>query len=275
MVAWAAIAQAAATAAPSVMKAFGPGKNQHVDKDPNFGFKKLVRVAQQNGFNPLTALRATGGAGGAPAQAQSPQLSSLDFVADALGRGVETYYNAINADKDEEADRLRVEIMREQLEQMRAEKAAPSARGSFGYDVPTAVTTTLAVRDQPPALASAIAVPTAISTSPLSEIRPDGSTGANRDNPAEFEADIWDAALRGKAPPYLRKVAADNLFPGANLPDWSFGSPMQWVLKSARTTGMRIRNESLGRKAATAKVQKHYGDDRMSFMRDFYPTVYD
>lgn len=201
MVAWAALAQAAATAAPSVMKALGPGKNQHVDKDPNFGFVKLVKVAQNAGFNPLTALRATGGAGAGGQATQAPQLSSLDFMADALGRGVETYFNVQNQRTDEEADRLRVELMKEELHQLRTNSRAPAQGQSFGYDIPTAVTTTQVERGGPVL---------AVNPDPQSEVYPNGDIGANRKNPREFETDAWDAAVRGKAPSYFDDIARRN-----------------------------------------------------------------
>lgn len=63
-------------------------------------FAKLRNDAQAAGFNPLTALMATGGAG--YSRSASPALSSASFVQEALERGIDTWFNQVERDKEAE-----------------------------------------------------------------------------------------------------------------------------------------------------------------------------
>lgn len=84
MAAW--VAPVVSAVAPSLIGAiFGRKKKERTTTD----FTALRNEALKAGFNPAFALSATGGAGFQ--QTQHPGLSSLDFLGQALGAGVQAY----------------------------------------------------------------------------------------------------------------------------------------------------------------------------------------
>ena len=102
-------------------------------------YAKLRDKAIEGGFNPLTALR-NGGAAGFT-QTTLPALSSGEVLADALGSGLDTYYNRQQVNRDIERDALEKAIMREELDQLQKRNSVVRDR-DFGYSIPHAVTTT-------------------------------------------------------------------------------------------------------------------------------------
>lgn len=110
---------------PAGINALGSLLGGGGESETGVNFRKLRRDAKRAGFNPLTALMATGGAG---YQAPSaPALSSAEFIASTLADGVAGYFQTQREDmllaqaRDDEA-RLRSEY--------RAAMAMPSS--SFG-----------------------------------------------------------------------------------------------------------------------------------------------
>lgn len=92
-------------------------------------YQKLRRDAEAAGFNPLTALLAGGGAG--YQREFNPAMSSGAFIAEAIGRGVDTYFDETHRAEDQEA-----QIRREEEDKRRweAEQKQFAAR-SFGYSL--------------------------------------------------------------------------------------------------------------------------------------------
>ena len=138
---------------------------------------RLREQAKEAGFNPLTVLGTTGGAPQsgamqppsfsasasgvpsfpAPGMAASvgggevpwtgsgnyipaaPALSSRSFIAEAFEDGVDTFFNYDQMARDEEADALRIDLMRAELEAIQREDSEPFRR--FGYSIPQSVST--------------------------------------------------------------------------------------------------------------------------------------
>jgi hypothetical protein len=98
-------------------------------------FVRLRDAAEKAGFNPLTALRAnpTGGMVN-----PTPALASGAFLRDALGAGVQTYFNRDKIVNDEERDRLERGLMRQELANMQLQGKAFEKSMKFGFEVPTA-----------------------------------------------------------------------------------------------------------------------------------------
>jgi hypothetical protein len=113
-------------------------------------FVDLRAAAEKGGFNPLTALMATGGSGFQP-QPQGPKLGTGDFIADALSRGADSYFNTIDRKAIEETDNLRREMMREELKDLKRRNTIP--KGGYGYSIPKAITSTQSTRNQKPKIA--------------------------------------------------------------------------------------------------------------------------
>lgn len=91
-------------------------------------YVKLREDAEAAGFNPLTALMSGGGAG--YQREFSPDLSSGSFIAEAVGRGVDTWFNSPS--NDTSAQQIRQsERVAGTLERAKSE-ALPR---SFGYDL--------------------------------------------------------------------------------------------------------------------------------------------
>jgi hypothetical protein len=63
-------------------------------------FSQLRDDAVAAGFNPLTALRATGGAGNVTTTQSRASLSSMGFLSEALSAGTETWFNSQQAGSD-------------------------------------------------------------------------------------------------------------------------------------------------------------------------------
>lgn len=96
-------------------------------KAQGIDYRKLRDDAQAAGFNPLTALLAGGGAG--YQREFNPELASGAFVAEALGRGLDTYFNTPSA-ADKESERIRAEFEAETRNQIRLDNSVPR---QFGY----------------------------------------------------------------------------------------------------------------------------------------------
>ena len=94
-------------------------------------FVALRKSAEAAGFNPLTALKATGGGGFTTTT--HPGLSSGEFIADALGAGFDAW--ASHDPIQRERDALEVELMRAELDRIKADAGVTQG---FAGGVPTA-----------------------------------------------------------------------------------------------------------------------------------------
>lgn len=126
-------------------------------------FLQLRKDAEAAGFNPLTALKATGGAGNTTVR--HPGLASGEALAIALGEGFDSW--AAYDPHAVERGRLEVELMRKQLGQLQAPNPA-AVRAGF-LDVPQA--TKVPVRS-PRHSADMIPAPTAPLQLGSEELRP-------------------------------------------------------------------------------------------------------
>lgn len=88
-------------------------------------FKQLRSDAEKAGFNPLTALRATGGAGNTTTT--HPALSSAEFLGNALG-AVGEIYDPMKLERE----RLEVGLMQAELDRMKGTAyGAPALGGGY------------------------------------------------------------------------------------------------------------------------------------------------
>lgn len=113
MAAW--VGPAIAAGASLIGKLFGGGDDK-TTQTSTVNYKKLVREAEQAGFNPLTALRAGGGAGFTSTTASHPALSAWTGVTDAIGQFASAYDPEAN-----ERAKLQDDLMRAQLDNIQSE----------------------------------------------------------------------------------------------------------------------------------------------------------
>lgn len=90
------------------------GKKEQKAPETKFEFTKLRDAAQAAGFNPLTALRATGGQPTSVHQ-PVPPLSSASIIANALGTGAETYFANQPDPVRDERNKLEIDLMKQEL----------------------------------------------------------------------------------------------------------------------------------------------------------------
>lgn len=95
-------------------------------------YSAMRDAAIKGGFNPLTALQATGGAGYV---AQSgPSLSTADFISDGLSEGFDNLFDPEGAKRKKELEDIRYEMAKEELENLRKQNDAFGQ--NFGYSIP-------------------------------------------------------------------------------------------------------------------------------------------
>lgn len=99
-------------------------------------YEALVRNAEKAGFNPLTALRNGGAAGH---MITDPALSSSSFIADALSQGVNAAFGYKQDQRDEEREKIQLELMRGEL---REQQAREDAFKNYGFTPPSVTTYT-------------------------------------------------------------------------------------------------------------------------------------
>jgi len=97
-------------------------------------FQALRDRAEAAGFNPLTALRATGGAGFQ--QTTTPGLSTGEFLAEALGAAGDGWAEIAKANDPmvKKRDELEIELMQQELDRM---KRSTGAVQGFAGGVPS------------------------------------------------------------------------------------------------------------------------------------------
>lgn len=109
------------------------GRDKTPEPETKYEFGKMRAAAEAAGFNPLTVLKATGGA---PTSVSNPvpRLSSAAVIADALGTGAREYFASQPDPLQEARDRLEIDLMRKQLETVTLD---PMSRGTVRSTVST------------------------------------------------------------------------------------------------------------------------------------------
>ncbi|QCS37295.1 hypothetical protein [Tortoise microvirus 81] len=116
-------------------------------------FEQLRDDAIKAGFNPLTALTATGGAG--HTTTTGPSLSSSGFISEALNSGLQMWSNVSANEKDAEMESIKKRLAQEELNAAIRANSLPPQGGYFGHTIPTysgpgvSVSGTRAERDGP------------------------------------------------------------------------------------------------------------------------------
>lgn len=101
-------------------------------------YEQMRASAEAAGFNPLTALKNGGTAGFSTSTTTVPALSSSQAIKQAIGKGVETWFNRDQIMRDAERDRLELDLMRAELKGINEASAVVRDR-DFGYSIPHAV----------------------------------------------------------------------------------------------------------------------------------------
>ncbi|QCS36974.1 hypothetical protein [Tortoise microvirus 37] len=96
--------------------------------------KALRDNAIKAGFNPLTVLNATGGQ--AVVQSTVPPMSSRQFLANALGDSVDTYFNRVDADRDYQLETAKLGILQQEMQERQAQKTRPTYGQDLGFSIP-------------------------------------------------------------------------------------------------------------------------------------------
>ena len=115
---------------PLISGIFG---NKEEPRKTGINYVKLRRDAQKAGFNPLTALMAGGAA--AYNRDTGPEMTRGSFIAEAISRGAETFFNQRQADKDRELENIEARERMRLQEESEMRLMAASSRQSFGYDL--------------------------------------------------------------------------------------------------------------------------------------------
>lgn len=117
-----------AIAGPLIGGLFGRKKQSTTTR---VDYNHIRNAAAAAGFNPLTALR---NGGSANATTTGPSLASGNFIGEALSRGIDTWFNRDQIARDQEMDRINLELAREELTAVRSRNAYLQGAGA-GYDV--------------------------------------------------------------------------------------------------------------------------------------------
>lgn len=93
-------------------------------------YVRLRNDAQAAGFNPLTALMAGGGNG--YQRVFTPDLSTGTFIAEAVARGADTYFNQRQKQEDAQAANIRHQ---QEVQRVANDALSRTPRSTFGYDL--------------------------------------------------------------------------------------------------------------------------------------------
>lgn len=111
------VAPILAAALPAGLNLLGGllGNKKQPEPETKFEYGKMRAAAEAAGFNPLTVLKATGGA---PTSVSNPvpALSSAAVIANALGTGAQAFFDAQPDPLQQERDRLEIDLMRKQMD---------------------------------------------------------------------------------------------------------------------------------------------------------------
>lgn len=117
--------------AGSALSLFGANKARQQAKGDAFNkFADLRDAAINGGFNPLTALQATGGAGFGAYPTSAPPLASVELLTGGLQKGMDEVTGV--ADQRRAADRLNLDMAQLRLDQARSGVVAYAPRSAAG-----------------------------------------------------------------------------------------------------------------------------------------------
>lgn len=194
----------------------------------SINLKALVKQAEKAGFNPLTVLRAGGGAGFV--QTHTPALAGIGTLANAAAQGIDAWMNFDPAAEQRAKDRdvlemkvLEAELGRIQSETHRSRSFNVPSRGvsSIGSPAGTVAGTaagsggSMSVRGGalPPMAVDAVGSDGQIYDAP------------NPDVPVEAEQDIWRWVREGKIVQAAYAIAEKN--------GWSVEAATKWLNDNA------------------------------------------
>ena len=178
-------------------------------KSKGVNFVQLRDSALAAGFNPLTALKANGGAG----FETGGEMTALGFAANALNDGFETWYNIQSQEADRELQDLQKRILQAELAEYESANEMPR---SGQFDIPSVVTYADEVTQEPPALQP---LRFNIRGNAPRTMDDTGIYGADVGMPREFEADAWQWALDGTLQENFQEVFNRNVPKGHD--SWS------------------------------------------------------
>lgn len=131
-----------AVAGPLVSGLFGLfGSKKKQETTTHVDYQYIRDAASAAGFNPLTALM-NGGSANATTVSNAPALAAQDFVAEALAKSADTFFNRESYAAQRELERLEVDLAREKLAELRQANSAVARVQSWGYGIPRATNQT-------------------------------------------------------------------------------------------------------------------------------------
>jgi hypothetical protein len=187
-------------------------EDEWVSSEELFRFRGIRKQAERAGFNPLTALRATGGGTVGYTGGQAPQLGSNAFIGDAIGNVIATAFNRPQIMADAAAEEIKLQTMKEELAALQRANAAPAGQ-SFGYSIPQVVDSVGNETVSGPTLGRPGTH--GASANPTLNMRTDGLTGVNNEDPVEVDGDLWAWAREGSLLPNVWEVYKRN-----TMTDW-------------------------------------------------------
>lgn len=125
-----------AVAGPLVSGLFGLfGSKKKQETTTHVDYQYIRDAASAAGFNPLTALM-NGGSANATTISNAPALAAQDFVAEALAKSADTFFNRESYEAQRELERLEVDLAREKLAELRKTNSSVARTQSWGYGIP-------------------------------------------------------------------------------------------------------------------------------------------
>lgn len=188
----------------------GPSKSEVKELQEHFlrnNPNDLRKGAKKSGFNPLTLI----GGGGLQTSANTSYQgkgSKLGFagrVAQGLSAGLSAYQGEKDRQVAAEVNAANVALAQAQTEKVKAGGAQQTMMRTR-----RAASTNVGYPNRRSTVPIPANTPLADGSSPTMEKRADGSLGANRDNPAEMEADAWAHALNGTLQEEANRVWIKN-----------------------------------------------------------------
>lgn len=159
-------------------------------------YKKLRKAAERGGFNPLTALRAGGGAGFV--QTHTPAFAGVETMANAIASGFDNYLN-VDPVAAETAE-LERDLLKAQLKAINDGVTKPSGFGSPAVGVPTPGRHVARPGDSIPD----ITVPGKTHDGREIDV-------SNPDVPVEMETDLWRWWREHRIYPKVKEDAKGNI----------------------------------------------------------------
>lgn len=181
---------ASAVAPPLINGLFGGGDKKRTT-ETTVNLVKLRAQAEKAGFNPLTALK-TVGSGFTSSTSTVPGLSTREVLGNALGAGLETWFNRDEIAQQEELERVRLETMRAQLEEARTRIDWLRQDQPFGHTIPSYETASGdGIHGPESAALTPGGNPQGAAQGPMLNDSVDGLPTANPDTATDAETDMW------------------------------------------------------------------------------------